>query len=124
MNYRRRTKPERSERWQREDASPRLAESFPSLRQLRLEVRELRGEHVIPGTESVRHIIVQRAGTQFEVSCGEPKCEGGGYDVTSQVMSELKRGTKEFRGQDSCAGNLGEHPCQRVLEFVARAQFE
>ncbi len=37
------TNTEREERWRREDAAPRLAAEVPSLRSLRLRLKDIRG---------------------------------------------------------------------------------
>lgn len=123
MNFRGKRPVQRNERWVREDAAPRLSTVIPQLSQLRLNVREMREGHPIQGTTSVRHVVVTRASTLFEFACSEPKCEGGGYDATDEILSGLRRGEREFQGTCDCPGNVLERPCQRVLEFTVQAEY-
>jgi hypothetical protein len=119
----RRTKA-RSERWEREDASTRLHDVVPALQRLRVELREMRDGAVIPGSVLLRHFIVDRAGTRFEFACGDSRCEGGGFDVSSAMMLGLHRRETSFEGDCGCDGSVGTAPCGRVLAFVAHAEYD
>jgi hypothetical protein len=123
MNFGNKHKRERSERWEREDAAPRLSVAVPELSELRLELRETRQERVVPGTVSVRHVIVGRAAARFEFGCSEPGCEEGGFDVTSEIMSGLRRQAANFEGQCNCSGMISDRLCERTLVFVAHAEY-
>jgi|SRR5690606_2422827 len=114
----------RLERWKREDQAARLSVEAPALIQLKLELCEVsNGRRVLDSTRIV-HIVVPRAAARFEVPCGDDRCKDGGYDLTHEVMRNLRQQRRSFVGQDSCNGYLGDHPCGRVLQFVAHAVFQ
>jgi len=93
------------------------------LKSLRLELEEFAEGHAISGTRRIRHIVVEQAAALFEIPCSDTKCEDGGHDITQLLMSELVQQKGAFTGKSSCAGYLGGHPCGRVLEFKARAEY-
>jgi hypothetical protein len=117
------TQTSRSERWQRENDAPRLADRVPSVRTLRFELSETRDDHPIVGTRVVRHIIVARAAALFEFPCGDPKCIDGGHDVTGDVIGELLAKRLAFVGKSACRGYVGDHECGRSLAFQAAATY-
>lgn len=114
---------ERVERWRREDAAPRLLDQFPLLRTLTLSLKDKRGESRVTGTERMQHVIVARAGALFEIPCSDPKCQNGGYDVTSEVLSSLRLKRESFAGVADCCGMVGDNMCRCSLSFAARASF-
>jgi hypothetical protein len=114
---------ERQERWRREDAAPRLATEVPSLRSLRLRLKDIRGESRIQGTERTQHVVVLRAGALFEIPCSEPKCQDGGYDVTADILRALRAHRVEFEGSMQCRGIVGNNDCQCSLMFVGQAGY-
>jgi hypothetical protein len=114
---------ERTERWRREDAAPRLTTEAPSLQSLRLILRDFRVDSGLPGKERVQHVIVARAGARFEIPCSEPKCVEGGYDVTTEILQALKSRCETFEGVVSCRGTVREQPCRCSLSFVGHATY-
>lgn len=114
---------ERVERWRREDAAPRLANEVPSLRSLRLVLKDVRADIGVPGKERIQHVVVARAGALFEVPCSDPKCQDGGYDVTHDILRSLKLQRESFEGSAQCRGMVGEHACPCTLLFVGHAVY-
>lgn len=114
---------ERVERWRREDAAPRLLAQFPLLRSLSLSLKDLRGESRVTGTERKQHVIVTRAAALFEIPCSDPKCQNGGYDVTSEVLYALRHKHESFAGVAECCGTVGHNACRCSLSFAARASY-
>lgn len=114
---------ERAERWRREDAAPRLLERVPSLQTLILSLNDLRGENRVNGTKRMQHVIVARAAALFEIPCSDPKCQNGGYDVTSEVLSFLRLRRESFAGVAECGGMVGHNACRCSLSFAARASY-
>lgn len=123
MPFRKNIVSERQERWRREDAAPRLARLAPELSTLRLMLKEFRDDNLAPGSERIQHVVVARAGARFEFPCGEPKCQAGGYDVTSDVMDSLGEQREHFEGSVSCGGMVGDNPCRRTLHFTGIAAY-
>jgi hypothetical protein len=108
---------QRSERWAREDDAPRLREVAPGLITFKLELSEVSGERRVLDSVRVQHIMVPHAAALFEVPCGAPGCQDGGFDVTVEVLRALRHEKPDFSGSASCYGSVGDHPCQRELNF-------
>jgi hypothetical protein len=109
-----------AERRKRENDAPRLIATVPSLESLKLEIHERRGAETVT---HVRRVVVATAPALFAMNCVQKGCEGGGHDLTSSVMSALRRGETSFEGHSACHGQLGPTPCDSALEFVATASF-
>lgn len=123
MAGRRRQIIERSQRWQREDAAPRLSTLVPNLTTLSLQLKDAMDDTSAPANSRVQHIIVARAAALFEVACSEPKCEGGGYDLTSEIMFALRRNDELFNGTAHCNGMVGQNQCRCTLYYSAKATY-
>lgn len=106
-----------AERRRREDAAPRLREQAPGLTSLKLEIEE-------GGSKHVRLIVLERAPALFAIPCGDPTCEGGGYDITSRVMQGLEARESRFEAEDRCLGTVGTTQCTRTLRAIALAQYK
>lgn len=119
----RRIKGERSERWQREDAAPRLAAEIPELLTLSLQLRNCNDETSMPGRSRIQHTIVERAAALFEVACVEPKCEGGGYDITADILTALRQRRETHEGTAHCNGSVGQGYCRCTLVYVMKATY-
>lgn len=113
----------RPERWIREDASPRLEQVAPGLTSLKLELHETAGERRILDSTRIQHVIVPRAAALFEIACGEPGCQDGGFDVTVDVLHALRHRSTQFYGEASCYGTVGHRPCERVLKYRGVAEW-
>ena len=121
-----RTRPSTSkpvrERWDREDSAPRLRDEVPNLTRLTLELTESSG--TVGGLmRHVRHVQVQTAAAHFEVPCANADCEMGGHDLTRAIMGGLRSGKTTIEGSSSCPGAHGTVACNRVLTFVANAEY-
>jgi hypothetical protein len=114
---------DRTDRWKREDAAARLVEAVPGLQTLVLSLRDTRESHGVSGSERKQHVIVSRAAALFEISCSEPKCEGGGHDLTLEILQSLRQGRGEFSGNSECRGTIGNFGCRRSLCYSAVATY-
>ena len=125
MNRRNRDAANRfAERRKREDEAPRLTAEVPSLESLKLDVEERRPGVVSAEVSHIRRIMVEHAPALFEVPCSDPSCHDGGHDLTHQVMRSLRNGAERFEGEDTCAGQVGNAPCERILRYVATATYK
>ena len=115
---------QRSERWEREDRAPRLAQEVPGLASLRLELVESFNGRKISDSAQIRHIVVASAAALFEYPCSDPRCDGGGHDVSRDVLGGVRAFKQNFVGSDRCSGYVGDRPCGRVLQFTAHAEFD
>lgn len=114
----------RSDRWERENAAPRLKQLVPEIAALRLNLVEHRGDYPITGTRRVQHVMVDTASTHFEVPCGESSCQGGGHDLTHNVTSPLRSRRVAFKGSSECGGAIGGgYACARRLEYSFEAKY-
>jgi hypothetical protein len=118
-----RVKGERSERWQREDAAARLAAEVPELLTLSLQLRNCTEETSMPGRSRTQHVIVERAAALFEIACVEPKCEGGGYDITSDILHALRQRKETLEGTSRCNGSVAQGYCRCTLIYVMKATY-
>jgi len=112
-----------AERRRREDAAPRLRDVVPNLETLTLEVQERRAETPVAESSHVRRIPVAHAPALFELPCHDSFCNGGGHDVTAEILKHLRSGALRFDGEDGCSGSTGAAPCARVLHYVATATY-
>ncbi len=112
-----------AERRRRETEAPRLLSVVPNLTSLRLEVEERRADHALAETAHVKRVVVEHAPALFVLPCTDRSCKEGGHDVTSEVMRNLWDKRERFSGEDACSGSTGSAPCQRVLHYVAVAEF-
>jgi hypothetical protein len=112
-----------ADRRKREDDAPRLTQEIPSLATLRLAVEERRATVTAAESKHLRHVIVDRAPALFVIPCGDPSCEGGGYDLTTPIMRELRGHRTAFEVDDECFGNVGTTRCGRIVHAVGTATY-
>jgi hypothetical protein len=125
MNYRKnfeRTE-RRNQRMAREDAAGKLIERAPDLTDLHIEIEEATRAGSVGGTRYIRRVVLAHAPALFELPCSEPRCESGGYDVTSEILAALASRKTHFEGQQSCTGRCSQNDCGRVLHYVATATY-
>ncbi len=112
-----------NERRLREDNAKRLAAEIPDLLTLRMDIEERTGSAGIVEPPHIRRIVVASAPALFVLPCGDTRCRDGGHDVTDMMMRALHAKNVSFEGSDSCNGNIGSAPCNRVLQFKATATY-
>ena len=112
------------ERRQREDEAPRLKKKLPKLAGLRLEISETGQEPGDLDVRYIRHVVVNRAPALFDLPCSDPRCEGGGHDITRMLMSSLRKSEDRVRGEHYCGGVVKGEACPLKLDFVASATYE
>lgn len=111
-----------TERREREAAQPLLSSEAPGLVSLNIQF----DEHVsmsAPVVSYVRRVVVPVARAHFEVGCGDPSCNGGGHDLTYEIVRALRDRKHEFSGEDACRGSIGTASCPRVLRYRATAEY-
>jgi hypothetical protein len=109
-------------RARREPAAGTLLESVPALLSLRFAVAEARvsGWH---GRGYVRYVDLGLSLANFELPCSYVYCQGGGYDLTAQVLAGLGLRRASFEGKQACVGRCGAVGCSRHVSFEARATY-
>jgi hypothetical protein len=127
MNRRKEKELERNERRvqrdKREGAAGKLVQRIPDLTSLSIAIHETRPEGCVSDTYYIRRVVLEHAPALFEVSCSDPRCEDGGYDVTLDVIHALKSRQTRFEGHQTCRGRCGVLDCARVLRYVATATY-
>ncbi|HLV22218.1 MAG TPA: hypothetical protein VKZ49_15100 [Polyangiaceae bacterium] len=124
MNRRGREIAERvAERRRREEAAPALSSIVPELAQLDMNIEERRAGTKLLESTHIRRVVVEHARALFVLPCGDRACKEGGHDITAEVLHALRAGKNEFEGEDPCVGQTGSASCQRVLRYVAHAEY-
>lgn len=122
MNKRTKLTEDVGERRRREDESPRLRAVVPRLVSMRLELSETRGEGQIE-CAYIKRISVEHAPSVFMIPCGEPRCKHGSYDLTTPLLTAMRRQEPRIEASDTCTGDVGTSQCGRVLHCVAVAEY-
>jgi len=114
-----------TDRREHEDRAPRLAALIPSLESLKLEVQETRGTwpSADPEGSHLRLVVVETAPAVFVITCHDPQCRDGGYDVTALVMRALRSREPRFECADQCRGRIGTADCQRTIKVFGTAAY-
>lgn len=112
-----------AERRRREDDARRLHDEAPGLATLKMAVEERRNGSLQPEVSHTRHVMVASAPALFELPCADKECEGGGHDLTQEILRQLRARVAHFEGEDSCSGQLRGNRCGRVLRFTCEASY-
>lgn len=114
----------RKKRMESEDAAGKLLSKAPDLTSLSIAMHETRPEGVVSDTYHIRRFVVEHAPALFEVSCSDPRCEDGGYDITREILLGLAGHQKTFEGAQDCGGHCGTLSCGRCLKYTATASYK
>lgn len=114
------------ERRLKEDAAPRLAKEVPSLRTMRLSISFRRGDTIVSDASYVRVVVVANAPLLFEIPCSDSYCQGGGHQLTQQILEALKAKRTAFQGEVPCHGTVGSSAtrCTSALIYQVEATYE
>ncbi len=110
-------------RRQREDDAPRLKDVAGHVTSLKFAIEETQDGIELAEVKHTRRIVLDHASARFEFACTEAKCEGGGHDITRDVLDGLEARKAEFGGKHACTGATEHAPCTRVLIFEAEAEY-
>jgi hypothetical protein len=112
-----------AERRQREDDAPRLSAAVPKLESLGIRVHEGNPGISNPAGSHTRRVVVATAPALFVVPCGDSQCQGGGHELTNELLAGLRAQKVQFEGEVACRGAIGGSECRRVLRYVATASY-
>jgi len=90
---------------------------------MRLELSESRGDETQVEFSHIKRIALEHAPSVFMIPCGERRCKHGSYDLTSSILSGLRRGETQIEASDTCYGEVGTARCGRVMKCVAFAEY-
>jgi len=107
-------------------AAPPLRVSFPTLRQLRLELQFEGSAPSTPAQQS--HVLHPPARAFFEFRCPYADCDGR-FDLTGAVNAALADPAHRAEGALECAGKRARHigskqPCQLRLIYTVIASLQ
>jgi hypothetical protein len=113
----------RTQRHAREEAAGELLRRVPDLTSLSIAIHETQFEGHTSANHYTRRFVLAHAHALFEVSCSNAICEGGGYDLTAELIASLARREDCAQGERTCAGRCGDHACTGALRYEATATF-
>lgn len=70
-----------------------------------------------------KRVNVANAPALFVITCGDPRCEDGGHDITYDVMRALQDRLQSKHGEHECSGQVASVPCRRRIEFDVSAVY-
>jgi hypothetical protein len=111
------------QRQQREDEAARLHEEVPRLSDLKLEISFRRGDTDVTESSHIRRVVVGRAPALFFIPCSNRDCQGGGHEVTLEVMRSLRAGMERFEGTHTCGGTIATAPCSGIARWIGIASY-
>jgi hypothetical protein len=97
-----------------------LAAELPLLRSAKIVVVENSSNG---STKYVKHVVVARSPVLFIIPCGDPACQDGGHDITSEVMHAFRRQLVSAEGESACGGTTGSVPCRHNIQFTLSAEY-
>jgi len=107
---------------EREDAAPRLCDTVPGLRTLRIQFEDRRAGSGLTAMSYSKPVVVASAPATFEIRCMEPRCDGR-HDLTTQILLALRRNERSFSGESACNGIVGDQHCDHVLMYACTATY-
>jgi hypothetical protein len=113
-----------AERRQRENEASRLLIETPGLLDLHIDFEESGLPEGIPPVQYVRRFVLATTPSVFLIPCSNPMCNGGGYDLTHEMMAGLRSRQPRIAGEHACGGTVGEAQCALKLRFAATAVFD
>ena len=113
----------RIQRGEREDAAGKLVQKVPDLTSLSIAIHETCPAGRAVDTHYIRRVTLEHAPALFEVSCSDPRCEDGGYDLTPEIILALASRCARFEGRKPCPGRCGAIDCGKVLRYVTTATY-
>lgn len=109
-----------ADRLRNEHEAVRLSTLFPSLSTLSIDLVDCAGAARM---KYKKHIVVASAPALFVMTCSDERCEGGGHDLTREVLHALRARHVAFAGEHSCEGMSGTAPCNHRLSYNLHASF-
>ena len=107
---------------QRAQASPSLAEKFPSLKTLTVELSYFDSEGLIRNSQIKYTVNPEHAKSVFRFACHNPECVGGDFDLSRAVAQAVTDQQTNVSGEIRCQGwrsrtTIGSVECQNLLRY-------
>lgn len=107
---------------QRVNSSPSLAEKFPKLKSMKVELSYF-DPNGLNKTGEVRYQVnVEHAKSVFSFVCQNTECLAGDFDLSDVVAEAVTKRRKVVEGEIRCPGTRvrpreGKRPCHNLLRY-------
>ena len=107
---------------QRANDSATLAELFPQLKLLRLDLAYFQPDGLTRSGALIYKVNVQHAKSIFTFACPNNDCIGGDFDLSAAIAEAVRARRKTTEGEVQCQGSrvkakLPSLPCQNILRY-------
>ena len=107
---------------QRVTDSVRLAEKFPKLKSLTLDLSYYDPEGMSRAGEVKYKVNVEHAKSVFSFACQSSECVAGSFDLSDVVTEAITQRRKSAQGEIRCPGTrerprVGHRPCLNLLRY-------
>ena len=107
---------------QRVNGSVSLAEKFPKLKSLKVDLTYFEPDGLTRTGEVRYKVNVQHAKSVFSFVCQNPECLAGDFDLSDAVAEAVAKRRKNVEGEIRCQGNrvrpkTGTTPCRNLLRY-------
>lgn len=113
----------------RVEASPTLAEEFPELKSMTVDLGFYNAEGRSRRSRIKYKVNVNHARTIFRVGCENPECVRGDFDLSDVVAQAVANQSPSVSGELACRGwrnrtTVDVIPCGRVLRYRISLAYE
>ena len=107
---------------QRVNGSVSLAEKFPKLKSLKVDLSYFEPDALTRNGEVRYKVNVQHAKSVFSFVCQNAECLAGDFDLSRIVAGAVAKRRKNVEGEIRCPGTrvkpkLGSIPCRNLLRY-------
>lgn len=107
---------------QRVNSSVSLAEKFPRLKSLRLDLAYFEPDGLSKTGELRYKLNVEHARSVLSFACQSGECLAGDFDLSNAIMTAVEKRHKIAEGEIRCQGTRtkvkeGQTPCHNLLRY-------
>ena len=108
---------------QRVSDAPTLAEKFPQLKSLSVDLRYFNAE-VVTKNSQIKYVPnLERAKSVFRIDCPNQGCIGGDFDLSDELAKAVAAHRTSVTAQLSCQGwqskvTIDTVPCHNILRYT------
>jgi hypothetical protein len=107
---------------QRVNGSVSLAEKFPKLKSLKVDLTYFEPDGISRTGEMRYKVNVDHAKSLFSFGCQNAECLAGDYDLSDAIAQAVAKRRKTVEGEVRCQGKRvrpkeAERPCQNLLRY-------
>src|SRR6476469_7730313 len=114
----------KAKRDEREAAAGKLIDRCPDLVTLDIAIHESGPKTAPNELRYIRRVVVEHAPALFDLVCSSGRCEGGGYQLTAEILAALDTHAPKLAGQQACSGRTAEgEECGSLVRYEATATY-